>query len=118
MVSPCPVGGLRGCPCGAIASRSQWVSPTTRGPVPRRHFSRGALREPTHAALDALLALNAREPVAVITEAAELPELARFRRIRVAALRQMCCETPCTSVALAATPLGDADVADMVALRR
>ncbi len=76
----------------------------------------GALREPTQAALDALLALDARTPVAVITEAAELPELARFRRIRVAALRQMCCETPCTPVALAATPLGDADVADMVAL--
>lgn len=76
----------------------------------------GAVRAPTPAALEALATLTAREPVAVITDAAVLPEVAQFRRVRTAALRQMVCETPCAPVALAATLLRDADVADMVAL--
>jgi predicted GNAT family acetyltransferase len=76
----------------------------------------GAVREPTLAALEALANLAAGEPVAVITDAAQLPDVGRFRRIRTAALRQMVCETRCAPVEIAATPLGDADVDDMVAL--
>ncbi|HEY6598759.1 MAG TPA: hypothetical protein VIZ30_05585, partial [Pseudomonadales bacterium] len=45
----------------------------------------GALREPTRAALEALATLDAREPVAVVTDAPELPDIARFRRVRFAA---------------------------------
>ena len=76
----------------------------------------GAVREPTPAAFEALASLCGRDPVALITPAAELPDLPRMRRVRLAALRQMCCEAPCAPVPITSTALSDDDVADMVAL--
>lgn len=74
-----------------------------------------ALLEPTRAALDELARLDERYPVMVLCSAGELPECS-LRVARTVAVRQLCCETACESIAIAAQPLGNDDAADMVAL--
>ena len=76
----------------------------------------GAVREPTAEAFEALAALCGPDPVAVISTEAELPLRARLRTIRRVGLHQMVCETAAAPVPLDAIRLGNADVAEVLAL--
>jgi predicted GNAT family acetyltransferase len=76
----------------------------------------GALREPTLDALEALASLCGRDPVVVLTAAAELPPISRMRVVRSVALKQMSCETAVAPVPVDAIRLGADDVAEVLAL--
>lgn len=74
-----------------------------------------ALREPTRDALEELAVLCGSDPVALLSDAHQLPD-SSFRVARSVAVRQLCCESPCEPIPVSAETLGNADATDMVAL--